>query len=220
MASLNLVDYLLIAIFFVSTLAGFFRGFIREVISLIALIAAFIVASMFANPLATAFTKMSSPEAVDKATNAATAATSATHTVGASTVVHASYLAIGVSYALLFIATLLVGAIIGYLLNIVFEAGILGFGNRLLGGLFGFCRGFLINLVIIFVVQLSSYGDSPKWKESQLVGAFQPVVQWLGDIVSPSLADLKEKFGKTLEDVNSSVDGASSKMSGVIHKFI
>lgn len=207
MTNLNWVDYLLLAIFLFSTLAGFARGFVKEIVSLITLVAAFIIATMFAHPLAAAFTSASSvQEVVNSASNA----------MGVSTAQPVSYVAIAISFALLFAATILIGAIVGYLLNIAFQTGILGLGNRLLGALFGFCRGFIINLVIIFLVQLTSFSQATAWQESQVVIAFQPAVVWLGNIVSPSLANLKEKFGQTLQNMNSSVGGISDKVEGYL----
>lgn len=185
MSHLNWVDYTILAILFLSVLAGLMRGLVRELISLATLIAAFIIASMFASPLAVAFTSSSSVQ------NAMHHASSADQSV--------SYMAISVSFAVLFAGTLLAGAILGFFLSLAFRTGVLGFGNRLLGGVFGLARGFLLDLVLIFIVQLTAWSDQPTWQQSQLVAAFQPAVQWVGDVVSPSLAHLKEKYGSTLQ---------------------
>lgn len=205
MANMNWVDYIILAIFFFSMLAGFGRGFVKEVVSLITLIAAFFVASMFANPLAVAFTSSAPVQsAVSQASNA----------IGVSAAQPVSYLALGISFAVLFALTVIAGSIISYILNIAFQTGILGFGNRVLGGLFGLCRGFLVNLVIIFVIQLTPMGNHAYWHQSQLVTAFQPAVQWLGNVVSPALSGLKAKFGQTLQDVNSSIQQGVNAYQG------
>lgn len=204
MANLNWVDYIILAVFFFSILAGFGKGLVRELVSLATLVAAFIVASMFANPLAAAFT--SSPS-VQSAVNQASSA------IGMNAAQPVSYAALGVSFAVLFTATILAGSLLGYFLNIAFQTGILGFGNRILGAVFGFARGFLINLVLIFVVQLTPLSAQSWWQQSQLVGTFQPAVQWLGNIVSPSLANLKERFGSTIQDVGSSIQGMTQGLT-------
>jgi membrane protein required for colicin V production len=201
MANFNWVDYIIVAIFILSILAGFGRGLVKEVVSLITLIAAFVVAIMFANPLATAFTSSSSVQ------NAVSQASTA---IGASAAQPVSYLALGLSFGLLFAGTIIAGAIISSILNLAFQTGILGIGNRILGGVFGFFRGYIINLVMIFLVQLSPLGSQSWWQQSQLVGAFQPQVAWLGDLVSPSLANLKAKFGQTLQGVNSSIQNMTN----------
>lgn len=204
MQSLNWVDYIIIAIFFFSVLGGLTRGFVKEFVSLVSIIAAFIVASMFASPLATAFTNT---ETVQNAVNQASTA------IGMSAAQPVSYFALGLSFAVLFVATIIAGSIISSILNIALQTGILGVGNRLLGGVFGLARGFIINLVMIFIVQLTPLGTSSWWVQSQFVNDFQPAVQWLGNIVSPSLANLKEKFGQTLQDVNSSIQKMTSTMN-------
>ncbi|MFW8696320.1 CvpA family protein, partial [Mesorhizobium japonicum] len=80
-----------------------------------------------------------------------------------------SYAALAISFGLLFAGTVIAGSIVGYVLNIAFQTGILGFGNRILGAGFGLCRGFIICLVIIFVVQLTPLGSEPWWHQSQIV---------------------------------------------------
>lgn len=203
-ANFNWVDYVIIAIFLFSILAGFFRGFVKEVISLITLIAAFVVGIMFASPLAAVFTNSAS---VQHAVNQASSS------MGVDAAQTVSYAALGISFGLLFAATVIVGAIIGAIVNIAFQAGILGIGNRLLGGLFGFARGFLISLAVIFVVQMTSVGNQSWWHQSELVVSFQPAVQWLGNIISPSLANIKQKFDQTWQNVNSSIQQRVSSIT-------
>lgn len=208
-ANLNWVDYIILAIFFFSILSGFGRGFVREVVSLVTLIAAFVIAILFSNALALAFTSSAPVQ------NAVTQASSA---IGMNAAQPVSYLALGISFGVLFAGTVIVGSLIGYFLNVAFQTGILGIGNRILGAGFGFCRGFLINLVIIFVVQLTPFGSSPSWGQSQLVRSFQPAVVWLGGVVSPALSNLKAKFGQTLQDVNSSIQQGVSSYQGFMNR--
>lgn len=181
MSNLNWVDYIFLAIFLFSTLAGLTRGFVREIVSLITLIAAFVIAILFAHPLAAMFSHSSAVQgAVEQAAN----------------VQSASYLSVSIAFALLFMGTIIVGAIISSILNMAFKVGILGFGNRLLGGVFGLIRAFIVNLVIIFIVQLSPIAEEGWWKASQVVTQYQPAVQWLGNMVAPGIEMLKEQVGK------------------------
>ena len=200
-ASLNWVDYVFIVIFLYSMLSGFFRGFVKEIVSLATLIIAFIVATLFANPLATAFTNSDSVQsAVGQASNA----------MGSSAAGPASYIAIGLSFFVLFIATIIIGAIISAILNLAFQAGILGFGNRILGAVFGLVRAFLVNMVIVFLVQLTSFSTSQAWQNSTIVAMYQPSVSWLSSTVSPTLANLKDKFGQTMQGVENSLQGQTN----------
>lgn len=194
--NLNVIDYLLIAVFAFSILAGFGRGFVREMIALLTLIAAVIVAMVFASPMASTFTNMAG---VQNAVNQASS------TIGVNASQPVSYVALGISFGLLFAGTVLAGALIGFFVNMAFQTGILGVGNRILGALFGFARGFIFCMVIIFVVQLSPFGTATWWQQSQLVNSFQPAVTWLGNIVSPGLGNIKDRLNKTVDDVNSSI---------------
>jgi membrane protein required for colicin V production len=194
--NLNIIDFILLAIFAFSILAGFGRGFVREVVSLLSVIAGLVVAIMFANPMASAFTNSAGvQQAVSQASTA----------LNVNTAQPVSYLAIGICFAILFVGTMILGALFGFFLNIAFERGMLGVGNRILGAVFGFGRGFVFNMVIIFVVQLTPMVSSPWWQHSQLVVAFQPAVAWLGRIVSPNLANIKSRLEQSVGDVNSTL---------------
>lgn len=195
-SNLNWVDYIFIAIFLFSMLAGFGRGLVKEVVSLATLVAAFVVATMFANSLALQFTSSASVQSV---------VSDASNAIGVNAAQPVSYAAIGLSFGLLFAGTVIVGAIVGFFLNMAFSVGILGFGNRILGALFGLCRGFIINLVIIFMFQLTTIGTSAWWVQSQIVQMYQPSVVWLGAIVSPSLTNLKQKATDALQNAGTKI---------------
>ncbi len=180
----NWVDYVLLAILLISVLGGLIRGGVREVISLIAWIAAFIIAGLFAKPVAVYFASSNSA--------ASSASTS-----------QISLFAFGASFVVLFLVTLIAGFLIGYFVNRVIESGGVSIINRFLGGAFGLLRGGLIDLLIIFVVQLSAFSQQDYWTQSTVVSAFQPTVEWLNKKVEPGLASLKSQVGKKLEDMTS-----------------
>lgn len=203
MVDFNFVDYIILAVFFFSVLAGFGRGFVREIISLVTLFAAVVVAVMFSNTLAMNFTN--SPE-VQNTVNQASSA------IGASVSQPVSYIAIAICFALLFAGTMLFGSLVGYFINMAFQFGILGLGNRLFGAVFGAARGFVFNAILIFLVQLTPFSNQALWQQSKLVASFQPGVVWLGSIVSPSLAGLKDRFGQTLQNVNSSIQSVTQSI--------
>jgi len=169
----NWVDWVFVAVFVLSILAGFVRGLLREVLAVFVLVAGFVVASIFANSLATYFTNSAGSSADSQSL---------------------SFLAIGISFGVLFVGTVIAGSILSFFLAVIFRSTVLGFGNRLLGAVFGFARGFLINLVIVFVVQLTAFGDNDVWKQSKLVEYFQPPAAWLSGVIAPTLDDLKAKF--------------------------
>ncbi|HSW94206.1 MAG TPA: CvpA family protein [Gammaproteobacteria bacterium] len=193
----NWVDYTLLAIFFISTVSGLLRGGAREVISLVTWIAAFIVAGLFSRPVALAF--------------ASTESAQSTVTTAAATAGEPSMLALGVSFSVLFLLTLLAGSLIGYFVNRVVEGDGISFFNRFFGAVFGLARGYLVNLLIVFIGQLSPMAEQPYWMESSLVKSFQPTVQWLGSKVQPDVESLKSKVGQTLEKITT---GVQNSMAG------
>jgi len=193
MADFNWVDGIIIAILIFSVLAGFARGIVKELLSVLTWVIAFIVSSLFASKLAGAFTG-STPtiQSVSDASNAVTTQPM-------------SLLALGLSFVSIFLAVLVVGSLISYVISGAVDTAGLGFVNRLFGGVFGLARGILINLVFIFIVQLTSYGQESYWKESKLVPSFQPAVAWLESMVSPNFEELKKKMTQGLENTAQSL---------------
>lgn len=185
---MNIVDILILAVIIISFLIGLARGLLSEVLSLAILIASFAVAILFTNTLATYFA------------STASAATQTPGAVEANATQSISYASLGISFAILFLATMVAGIIIKWLLNLIIHSGGLGFSNRILGACFGFARGWLLVVVAIFLVQLSSLTNEPWWQQSNYVPYFQSQVVWLGSHVSPTLADLKEKLENAIQE--------------------
>jgi membrane protein required for colicin V production len=197
-SSLNIIDIVIITIFLISIIMGFIRGLVSEVLSLLTLIAAFVIAIMFSNALSGLIIQS---HIVQSMVNQSSAA------MGTSTAQPAMYMALGISFGLLFAGTVLVGTVVKTIVNLLFKTGILGVGNRIFGAVFGLVRGWLINLVLIFIVQLSPVANEPWWQQSSYVPRFQPAVVWLGSVVSPALANLKDTFTSTMQSMSSSVQG-------------
>lgn len=194
MADFNWVDYLILTVFFISILVGLARGIVREILAVFSWIGAYIVASLFANQLATVFTTSHAGQSVISGTTSA---------VGLDTTQSVSIVSIGLSFVCLFLATLMVGALIGRTISSAVESGGIGVANRLFGGVFGFLRGFLVNLMIVFVVQLTTFDKDPMWTSSRFVPVFQPAAAWVGNIVHPGLENLKTVFENSINDAQS-----------------
>lgn len=194
MADFNWVDYLILIVFFISILVGLARGIVREVLAVLTWICAFIVASLFATQLANVFTTSQTGQSVISGT---------TNAVGIDTAQSVSIVSVGLSFVCLFLATLLVGALISRAISSAAEGGGIGIANRLFGGVFGFLRGFLINLMIVFIVQLTTFDKDPLWTSSRLVPLFQPATVWVGNIVHPGLQNLKTVFENTINNSQS-----------------
>lgn len=189
MTNYNWIDIGVIVILALSILVGLWRGLIREVIALLTWILAFVVATIFAEPLASKFTN---------AVN------------GNSESV--SYLALGISFVCIFIGILILGRILSYILSSAAETGGVGIGNRILGALFGLARGVLVVLVIMFLMQMSSYVDRPEWKQSKFVNLFTPAIQWINDKIQPQMKAFESKASETWQSVSTQFQG---NVSGV-----
>lgn len=204
MSGLSGIDIVILGIFLYSIVMGFIRGFVGEIVSLATLVVAVIVALTFTQPLAHYFTSLSSVQGVVAST---------TSTIGVNTVSPVSYMAYAVSFFLIFAGTLLAGAIVKSVLNLVFQSSFLGLGNSLLGAIFGFARGFIYNLIIIFIIQLTPMSSQSWFQRSQFVYAFQPAIAWMGSIISPTLGNLKSRLGQAVDEVSANVGSSVQGMT-------
>lgn len=202
LAGLNVFDIVLLVIFFISVIIGFGRGFVSEVLSLVILVAAFVVAIIFSNSLAAYFSHSAAMQ-------------NAVGQAGTDVSQPASYLTLGISFAVLFIGTLIVGLVLKMLLNLLMGAGLIGFGNRILGAIFGACRGVLLDLALVFIIQLSPLTKEAWWQHSHYVPYFQPYIERLGHVISPALSDLKSSVSSAVDDLSGSSEDKKSETTTI-----
>lgn len=204
MALLNWVDYGLIGVIVFFTLYGFVRGFMREVLAFITLVAAVALAGMYTTQFSEYLMGLSSVKSI---------VASSSDTVGKSTEEIANYLLLAFSFTALFVAVSIVGGIVSWLVNAVLVRGSLGVGNRFMGGIFGCVKGALINLIIIFVIQLTPISAEAWWGKSQVVKYYEPVVTQLAEFVSPTLKNVKSAVSKAVEKAGDAVSKTSKAVS-------
>lgn len=149
--SLNWIDYIIIGIIAISLLISLVRGFMREALSLASWIIAFWVALTFNSNLAALLKPY----------------------------ISSIPLRSGAAFFILFAATLIIGAIVNYLITTVVDKTGLSGTDRLLGIVFGFGRGVLLVAVILLVARITSIPQDKYWQQSQLVPTFGPVENWL-----------------------------------------
>lgn len=181
----NKLDYIFVAVFFFFVLLSLWRGLVREIISLLAWLVGLLVGVTFAPKLAALFAGSSATQTV-----ASSAGTSISEQMAGSS----SSFTIGLCFVVLLVGCLIIGAIINYFMSIVVQASGLSLFNRLLGGIFGFTKAFIIELAVIFFVSMTAYAQQPMWQKSEVVEAYQPVIATLEEKFGASVGDLKEKI--------------------------
>ncbi|MEH6594892.1 MAG: CvpA family protein [Colwellia polaris] len=152
------IDYAILAVIGISALISLVRGFVKEAVSLIVWISAFFVASTFYLNLSTLLTNISD----QLLRNAA-------------------------SIAILFISTLILGALVNYVIGqLVSKTGLSG-TDRVLGIVFGALRGVLIIAAVLFFMDAFTPASSSSWwQNSQLVPEFTLIVEWFFEYLKQS----------------------------------
>ena len=166
---MNWADWAIIGILVLSSTIGLVRGLLKEAFALAVWIAAIIVAKTFSDEL----------------------------TFLLENVIATPSLRELVAFAILFVLTLLVGAMLSYLLGALVKMTGLSGTDRLLGMLFGVARGFLVvMLIIVFLPSLLPVDQDPWWQESILVTHLLSFESWASDffsIVGDELSRLLKK---------------------------
>lgn len=147
---MNWIDFTILGVVALSTLISLVRGFVKEAISLVIWIAAFLVASRFYSHLSPFLTQITD-----------------------------SAIKNGVAIAILFVATLIVGALVNYVISVLVEKTGLTGTDRVLGAVFGFIRGGLIVAAVLFFVDaFTPLSSASAWQASLLIPEFRVVIEW------------------------------------------
>ena len=154
--ALNWADWAIIGIITISGLYSLRGGFIKEALSLTIWVTAFVVARLFAPSLSTLLEDFLQTPSVR----------------------------IGAAFVLLFVATLMVGALINNLIGMLVQATGLSGTDRILGVGFGVIRGALIVVVVVALLVRSPMVEDSWWARSQLIPHFLLMESWTRDTAS------------------------------------
>lgn len=144
-------DWAILAILLVSSLISLKRGFVKEALSMANWVLAFFIAMTFREPMAALL------EAQIPTTS----------------------LREMVAFAILFASTLIVGAMVNYLIGELVRMTGLSGTDRLFGMIFGFIRGFVVVMAILLLVPpLISIDQDQWWQESLLIPYLMGFEDW------------------------------------------
>jgi membrane protein required for colicin V production len=153
------VDIVIPGIIAISALFSLMRGFVREALSLVGWLVAFWVALTFAQSLAELFLGGISPPS----------------------------LRIVVAFAILFVITLVLTALVNRLAGqLVRHTGLTG-TDRMIGMVFGIARGVVLVSVMVFLAGHTALPQDPWWQASAMIGVFQELALWLRETVVPDI---------------------------------
>ena len=143
-------DYVILGIIIISGLVGLIRGFIEEAFSLAVWAIAFLVAFQYSGALALH---------LEEHIALPSARTS-------------------LAFAGIFLAVLLVGGLLTFLVGKLVEKTGLSGTDRLLGGVFGGLRGLVLVLFLMLVAGLTPVPQDPWWQQSRAIQSLMPLAEW------------------------------------------
>jgi len=154
------IDYVIFGLIGLSAIIGLFRGFVREALSLVTWGIAIWVALTF-TPLASSYLEpyLDTPSLRQIA-----------------------------AFAGLFIATLIVGAIINSLICLLVKKSGIGGTDRFLGLLFGIVRGALVVAILVLLAGLTPLPEDPWWQESKAMPYFEELAATLRGFLPEDIA--------------------------------
>lgn len=174
MDALIWIDWVIIALITVSTLISLKRGFIKEALSLITWVGAFIIARTFHPQM----------QSLLEGT------------------VETPLVRLVAAFAILFFATLIVGAIINNLIGHLVRATGLSATDRVLGMGFGLLRGLVVVIVAIAFTRYTPLAQDTWWRTSVMIDRLAVVEDW-------SRRTLGDEFARFLGPAGGETDDSS-----------
>ncbi|MDJ0834844.1 MAG: CvpA family protein [Gammaproteobacteria bacterium] len=154
-------DIIILVVILISALISLVRGFVKESISLATWLAAGFLALSYYLVLADLLHSYIESPTISQA----------------------------VAFAILFITTLIVGAIINFMVSQVVDKTGLSGTDKTLGVIFGAARGVLIVSMIVLFAGLTPMPSENWWKESVLVEHFMRIALWIKDFMPAEVAE-------------------------------
>lgn len=169
---MNVADIVILVVIALSMLFGLLRGFLTEILSLACWVAAFWVAWAFGHAAAR----------------------------GYAGVVRDPTVAIVAGYVTCFVAVLVAGAVLGWMLRGFLRRSHLQGGDHALGALFGIARGLVLVTFAVLMLGFTSLPQAvPWWRQSVLLPPLSAVADDLARSLPPDVTHYLELGGRSLQ---------------------
>lgn len=165
--SFNWADWVILGIVVVSCLFGLMRGLIKEALSVANWIIAVLIAVTFRDPLASLLVNHIETPSLRQI----------------------------VAFSSLFVTTLIVGALVNYLIGELVKITGLSSTDRVLGMVFGLLRGFVVVMALLLLIPpIVSIDQDPWWRESALIPNLLAFEGWARATASDLTSWLRQLF--------------------------
>lgn len=158
------VDVAILIIVVISALISLIRGFVREALSLVVWGAAFVIALVFSPQMGQFLQRWIEEPTLNRLA----------------------------AYASLFVATLVVGGLVNYLVGLLIKSTGLSGTDRMIGVVFGIFRGVVIVAALIMVAGYTTLPQTDWWKSSMFVEHLEPVAAWLKEQIPEDVKSVRE----------------------------
>lgn len=155
------VDYFILAIITISALLSLWRGFFKEALSLVTWVAALWFAMLYFDDVGGYLSRWIETPSVRG----------------------------WVAFVILFVAIVIAGGVVNFLVGKLVEKSGLSATDRALGMIFGVARGAVIVAVLVMLAGLTSVPQDPWWSESLLLVHFQDMAMWLRSFLPASIQE-------------------------------
>lgn len=145
------IDYVILFLVLLSAVIGLFRGIIKEAFSLVIWFVATWVAYTFSQAFSVYLVEW----------------------------IQVPSLRVGAAFAILLVVTLVIGALVSFLIGQLIEKTGLTGTDRFAGFLFGVARGVVVVAVMVLLAGLTPMPQDPWWNASVLIGPFQDFAIWM-----------------------------------------
>jgi len=159
------IDLAILGVIGLSALISLIRGFVKEALSLVSWVLAGVIATRYFSVLAEQLKGY----------------------------IENPYIQIAAAFAILFIATLIVGGIIGFIVSTVVKVTGLGGLDKVLGVVFGGLRGVFIITVLVLLAGLTPIPEESWWQSALLPPYFAGMAEWLSALIPD---DVSSTLGK------------------------